>query len=433
MELERFFAALKRRWWLVIAVGIVGAFIGQATESSRSDLFTATATIEIAPDRDVFGSETVLDRIAINEVLRIGSTGLRQLVVDEFAEQGATLDRDLDLAVQQRPDTELIEISVSSTDEQVAIDAANFWATSYLESGRERERSEAQQRLDDVSAELSAAETERLALDSSIRETLILREVGAVSTTLEIRLRQPLLWDAIVKLDQEIDLLVQQRQDARLGLATALDSSVLSRAAGPIEAARTGNGLGPIEGLLIGLSAAAAGVGLTGRDRISHRAVDEIADSVWPTSLRISKGRLISPWRRLSMQRNVAAVGTQVLTRLPETRLQVVSFAGVDRGRTQDLKAVLATDLESRGYSVSLMGDDATAAESRSVDGMLALLNSEDSVIFADHEDLQSRRFTGRIVTVVAIDEHRDREDLAANRIAESLEVSDSVLTVVAR
>ena len=335
--------------------------------------------------------------------------------------------------MQQRPDTELIEISVSSTDEQVAIDAANFWATSYLESGRERERSEAQQRLDDVSAELSAAETERLALDSSIRETLILREVGAVSTTLEIRLRQPLLWDAIVKLDQEIDLLVQQRQDARLGLATALDSSVLSRAAGPIEAARTGNGLGPIEGLLIGLSAAAAGVGLTGRDRISHRAVDEIADSVWPTSLRISKGRLISLWRRLSMQRNVAAVGTQVLTRLPETRLQVVSFAGVDRGRTQDLKAVLATDLESRGYSVSLMGDDATAAESRSVDGMLALLNSEDSVIFADHEDLQSRRFTGRIVTVVAIDEHRDREHLAANRIAESLEVSDSVLTVVAR
>ena len=54
-------------------------------------------------------------------------------------------------------------------------------------------------------------------------------------------------------------------------------------------------------------------------------------------------------------------------------------------------------------------------------------------MIFADHEDLQSRRFTGRIVTVVAIDEHRDREDLAANRIAESLEVSDSVLTVVAR
>ena len=79
------------------------------------------------------------------------------------------------------------------------------------------------------------------------------------------------------------------------------------------------------------------------------------------------------------------------------------------------------------------MGDDHAAAQSRSVEGMLDLLHATDSVLFADHDELQSKRFTGRIVTVVAIDEHRDSEHRTARQIAESLEVSDSVLTVVAR
>ena len=133
------------------------------------------------------------------------------------------------------------------------------------------------------------------------------------------------------------------------------------------------------------------------------------------------------------MARDVSAVGAQILARLPDTRLQVVSFAGVDKERTEDLKAALAQDLQARGYSVSLMGDQRSANQSRTVDGMLDLLHAEESVVFADLSELQSKRFTGRIMTVVAIDEHRDTEELVAQQISDSVEISDSVLTVVAR
>ena len=110
-----------------------------------------------------------------------------------------------------------------------------------------------------------------------------------------------------------------------------------------------------------------------------------------------------------------------------------MSFAGVDKERTEDLKAALAKDLQARGYSVSLMGDQRSANQSRTVDGMLDLLHAEESVVFADLGELQSKRFTGRIMTVVAIDEHRDTEELVAQQISDSVEISDSVLTVVAR
>ena len=290
-----------------------------------------------------------------------------------------------------------------------------------------------EERVDNVNAELEAARADRLALDAALRETVIVRRSGTVSTYNETVLREPDLWDGIVKVDQEISLLVAERSAAELALSNVLDSRVASTAVGPIDPARTGNGLGPVQGLLIGLAAAVAGVAAATHGRMSRRAAGEITNSVWPTSLRLARHRFMLPWRKRKIQRNVNAVGTQILNRLPDNRLQVVSFAGLDPERTQHLKAALAEDLQGRGYSVSLMGDHRAAIKSRTVEGMLDLLHAEESVIFADLGELQSKNFSGRIVTVVAIDEHRDPEELAAQQIAESLEISDSVLTVVSR
>lgn len=433
MELERLLAALRRRWWLLALLGLIGALVGQFSENSRDDLFTATATIAIAPDLDVFGSETVLNRIVINEMGRIGSDALRDEVLASLGNSGNALDANRDFSLQQVPDTDLVNVSVSSGDPNLSVAAANRWAERYVDGTLVRERSTFEQRLAQINTDLAAARTQRLALDAQLRETVVIRVEGLVSTYLETLLREPDLWNDLVRIDQDIKSLVQQRSNAQVALTNILDSSVISEAAGPIDPTRTGNGLGPLQGLLIGLSLAAAVVGLTARDRVSHRAVDQFSESVWPTSVNVARRSFVSPWRRRKIRRDISSIGTQILTRLPDTRLQVVSFAGIDRESTQHLKTALAGDLESRGYSVSLMGDDTANASSPTVDGILDLLNAQDSVIFADQEDLRSKRFTGRTVTVVAIDEHRDREDLVAQQISESLEISDSVLTVVAK
>lgn len=433
MELERLVAALIRKWWIVAALGFIGALFGIAAEGSRVDTFTATASIEIAPDRNVYGSETVLNRLVINEIGAIGSVQLRESVVDGLGEAGTGIDPMGDLAVQQVPDTELVNVSVSATNEASAIAAANSWAQAYVELVRERERGDLEERVQAVNNELQQARSERLSLDAELRETVIVRRSGTVSTYNETVLREPLLWDGIVKVDQEIGLLVAERAAAQLALANVLDSKIASTAVGPIDPVRSGNGLGPLQGLIIGLAAAVTVVAAVTHGRISLRAAGEITNSVWPTSLRLARHRFMLPWRKRKIVRNVNAVGTQILIRLPDTRLQVVSFAGIDPERTQVLKAALAEDLQRRGYSVSLMGDHRESIQSRTVEGMLDLLHAEESVIFADLGELQSKNFSGRIVTVVSVDEHRDPEKLAAKQIADSLEISDTVLTVVSR
>ena len=433
MELERLVAALRRRLWLIALLGVIGALVGQLSENSRTDLFTATATIAIAPDLDVFGSETVLNRIVINEIATIGSIEVRNDVLEALGDDASQLDRDADFSVQQVPDTDLVNVSVSADNEEIAIAAANLWAQEYIDRTLVAERAVFENRLAQITADLRDARTDRLVLDGELLDAVVIREQGLVSTYFETLLREPDLWRDLVSIDQDINALVQQRSNAQIALANVLDSSIISTAVGPIEPTRTGNGLGLLEGLLIGLSLAVAVVGLTARDRVSHRAVDQFSESVWPTAVNIARRSFVLPWKTRKIRQDVSSVGTQVLTRLPDTKLQVVSFAGVDRERTQHLKMALASNLESRGYSVSLMGDDTATSESRTVDGILDLLNATDSVIFADQEELRSKRFSGRIVTVVAIDEHRDREDLVARQISESLEISDSVLTVVAK
>ena len=148
MELERLLAALRRRWWLLALLGLIGALVGQFSENSRDDLFTATATIAIAPDLDVFGSETVLNRIVINEMGRIGSDALRDEVLASLGNSGNALDANRDFSLQQVPDTDLVNVSVSSGDPNLSVAAANRWAERYVDcllytspSPRDRTRS----------------------------------------------------------------------------------------------------------------------------------------------------------------------------------------------------------------------------------------------------------------------------------------------------
>ncbi len=433
MELERLIAVLGNRWRLLGAVALACALVGQIAEMTRTDQYTATATVEVAPDRDVYGSETVLNRLVINEMGMIGTSVLRTSLVDSLGDVGAAIDPAKDLNIQQIPDTDLVNIHVSATDQDTAIAAANIWARAYVELDRARERAPLQAQLDEVNAELLAARQERLALDEDLAELVVDRRSGAVPTYLETVLRDPELWDAIVKLDQDIEILVAERAAGELALSNVLDTSVAAQAIGPIKPVRSGNGLGAIEGLIIGFFIAVGVVVATSGGRASQRAVVAMTNTlVWPTSIRLIRGKFALPWQRRSIARSVASLSTQVLNRLPDTRLQVVAFAGIDRKRTHELKDALADDLAVRGYSVSMLGD-ADSSSTGTLDGFLDVLNAENSVVFADHDELRSKRFTGRVVTVVSVDEHRDREDLVARQIADSVSLSDSVLTVVAR
>lgn len=433
MELERLIAAIRRFWWVVLATTVLGAVLGYLAETSRPERFFATATIQTAPDRNVFGSETVLNRLVVNELATVGSESLRREVVAALGDEGADVDPHRDLSLRQVLDTDLIEVTVSASSGAVAVEGANYWARSYVELAAERNRSGLVERLERVNAELQDAREIRLALEAAVSESIFQRADGRFSTYTEAILRQPDVWDEIERANQEIELLTVERAEANRALSRVLDSDVVAIATGQPEAVKLGNGLGPFEGLIIGFATAIAAISLFAQGRVSFAMVNEITSSAWPTSLRVTKRRLATPWQRRRDSRDLAALGTQVLTHLPNTEAPIVSFHGADPERTVELKNALADDLRDRGYSIAFLQDLWASRNVRSVEDLFDFAAESESLVFADLGEVQPRSYGGRVMTIVTVGEHFDEEEIVARRIADSVETSSAVLTVLSR
>lgn len=433
MELDRLLAAVRRFWWIVASVALLGAFVGLLAEASRPERFLATATIQTAPDRNVFGSETVLNRLVINEIATVGSDPLRDAVVASLADAGVAVDPSRDLSVRQVLDTELIQVTVAAPSGPAAVEAANLWAQSYVDLVSERDRSELLARVEEVNAELEEARDTRLALEAAVSESIFVRANGQFSTYTEAILRQPAVWEEIERTNQEIALLTRERTEARRAFSNVLDSEVVAIAAGEPVAVKPGNGLGPVHGLIIGLALAVSAVSLTSHGRASFSMINEITASAWPTKLRLVKRRISLPQQRERDALHITALGTRVLTHLPATDSPIISFHGADPRRTQDLKQALADDLRDRGYSIAFLQDLWASRDVRSVEDLFDSAAESESLVFADLGEVQSRSYGGRVMTVIAVGEHLDEEEIVARRIADSVENSNAVLTVLAR
>jgi len=139
MEIGEYLAALRKRWWVILVLAVLGAGIGYQQAQASTPMYRSTAKVFVSLAR----GDTVADLVQ-------GSTYTRNLVESyvQLATVPAVLEpvaEQLDLPVSAKQlaavvhaeaplDTMLIEISASSRDAQRASDIANAVANQLSET-----------------------------------------------------------------------------------------------------------------------------------------------------------------------------------------------------------------------------------------------------------------------------------------------------------
>lgn len=434
MELERLLAAARRRWYLVAGFVVFGAALGLLAASGRTDRFVAEATVEVGSDRNVYGSDQVLERIVVNEMDFITSLDLRTAVVDAIGVRG--IDPLTDMTVAQRTDTDVVDLRVEGPEENAAIAAVNFWATSWLEAANLRKTesldaaiAQAELAVDDADAALAASDArvdELLATD----RTITLPELFAANP--EVAAEQERL-TAAVRRDRAA--LIQLRSDR----TKVTPFSIVSTAAAPATAVGSGTGLGPAHGALIGLGLALALIVALDRAKVTGSSAGQITSSFWPDLRRHDADRV----RRLSHE---------LRRSFDDGRLQLVGFSSVDgRSDTRPLTLELAAHFADHGYDVTVLTDDADETQIAEQHGVATLSRTrlsdvvdlagrasaelDASIVFADLNDLwYVRSHVGRssLLAVVDVQIGADSETVVAESVSRARAMTPTVLTVAA-
>lgn len=434
MELERFLAAIRRRWYLTAGFVVFGAALGLLAASGRTDRFVAHATVEIGSDRNVYGSDQVLERIVVNEMDFISSMDLRTAVVDAVSVD--SIDPATDMTVAQRTDTDVVDLRVEGPEENAAIAAVNFWATSWLDAANLRKT----ESLDTaIAAAEQAAEASEAALAASDARVDALLAVDRTTPLAELFAANPELAG-----DQSRLRAALQRDRATLVLLRAdrtklTPFSIVSAASAPATAVGSGTGLGPAHGALIGLGLALALIVALDRSKVTASSVAQITPSFWPDLRDQDAARI----RRLSHE---------LRRSFDDTRLQLVGFSSVDgRSDTRPLTLELAAHFAAHGYDVTVLTDDAdeagrarergvaTLSRTRLSDVVdLAARNTAEldaSIVFADLTDLwfvRSQVGRSSLLAVVDVQVGANSETVAAESVSRARAMTSTVLTVAA-
>jgi hypothetical protein len=431
MELERFAAAVRRRWYLIGALVALGAAMGLLGEAGRTDRFLAEASVSIVSDRNVYGSEQVLDRIVVNEMEFVSSLDLRTAVVDTIGVAGINPAEDMTIA--QRTDADVVNLRVNSPEEGAAVAAANFWAQSWLAESMERKTAAIDELLIETEASLVSAQAALAASDATVTRLLgpgtrFTTITDLFASDLDLAAEQQLLNSEVRRIRATIT-------DLQFTRSKISPFSIVSRAESPATPLRSGNGLGPVHGAIIGLGIALALVMVLERTRLSARSAQAISDTVWPeTTSRSSAAR-------------VERIAQELLRTLPVGQLPLVAFSGTGVESHTSLHTELAANFAARGFDVTVLTDDPVPADAGYVTLARDRLNDivdlstrdtsdlANSMVFAQLSDLWFQRSVvhdSSVVVLVHLDIGVDGEHEAATTISRARVLSPSVLTVAA-
>ncbi len=162
MELGFIVTSLRRRWWLVAVALLLGIALAASIDGDDTVEYRSEAQIEVLPDPtagSVYNGQP--DRFVATEIAAMRADGL----VDAVAEAVPTDPDVVDAAttLRQLPGTQIIVVSVTTDDADLAPAIANAYAEIYLEQSRLRNGGARQ-------AQLAELETEIIELTAALAE-----------------------------------------------------------------------------------------------------------------------------------------------------------------------------------------------------------------------------------------------------------------------
>lgn len=370
MELSFVFAALKRRWWIVLIFAELGVlpFVlggGPATTS----VFESEARLEILAPNDARTTASQPDRYLLSQIEVLQSRQLAEAVAERLGDPDGVRGVIRSSGFEHVPETDVVVVSVRQTDAENARRVAQEIVDTYISNLRAAESALVEPDLARLDSEIAASRAALAEVNERIREAFapylslttdqprqIPNETVLVPN--EAAERQFLLAD-ILRLEQERNALVNQPSQINTSVIqnATLPTSPITETGGVFEIAAF------IGMLLLGISAALLWARFSPKVLDEQHAAEILGQPV-VASLKKSKALKRDPLvaftrlpQDLILSVDQIAVQAEALASLD--RPLTIAVVGSQRGAASTTTSVaLAARFAAAEYSVLLVDAD---------------------------------------------------------------------------
>jgi len=233
-------SSIKRHLRLVILVALLGLGAGIALPFVRGSVYTAEASVLLAPPGTSTGFQDA-DKFIAAQLNLLSSTALLEKVAAKFpGETPRTLRQAVTVALEP---PSAVTISAISVDASQAAELANTYALSYLDDQRER-------LTGSLDADIAVINDQIASLDEQTNE---------ITSQLVLRPTDAALITQLNSIEDRRSRLLERQND----LQAQVDEGISSELTAPAEVPEKKTGLTPLQWALLGLFAGTfAGVGL---------------------------------------------------------------------------------------------------------------------------------------------------------------------------
>ncbi len=173
LDLERTLAVLRRRWWVIVLITIVVGGASFAFSARKTKEYTATTPV-VFTDQQVqqqasglqatqSSSAAVPEVMATNVQLLTQQAGVAAATA-RIVGHGLTAADVVDaISVTQHGQTNVAEVSATTTDPSLAAAIANTYSAQFIASQAAQQRAAVQQGLDLVQGQIAALSSEQVA------------------------------------------------------------------------------------------------------------------------------------------------------------------------------------------------------------------------------------------------------------------------------
>ncbi len=181
LHFTRVIYLLRRRWWVIVAMAVIGFAVAFAYSSLQPSLYRSTAEINIiGASEGVFSSSPVAnpERKVATAIFIVASQAVHEAVNDELGDDADGVES-IDASAAE--DTNIIEIDAVADSAELAQRAANAAGDSYIQ---------VQQALEVQSRRLQASELRRVARELNDNIAVLDRSIADGGSTDRLGLRR---------------------------------------------------------------------------------------------------------------------------------------------------------------------------------------------------------------------------------------------------
>ncbi len=250
MELGFIFSAIRRRWWLVPALALVGFLLASAVPEAAGNQYEARSVLLIQPPTNQAGATVFLndpDRYVIGQLSVLKNPSLIAAIASNFpGEDEESLAKGIE--VGHEPRTDIVTIQATFDEPLLAEKVANALADRYIQDLKTRATESAAAPLKDFDVRIAAVTARLLVLDKTRAEqqsiisqsNTLVAQTSALNPQTEARQRLEAAQLSLAAIETERSTvlsdyvqIVQSRNELTLAANFKVASEVVQRAVEP--------------------------------------------------------------------------------------------------------------------------------------------------------------------------------------------------------